>query len=315
MYISPLKQKIRVFWKKILHFLFPKKIPDNILRAYHRDLREIRSKAWHLYRIDLDKFNNEEFIQYTQIKLSVDRNLGNYEGLAKIIELLEVCFDATESYLLISDTEVRFRSPMQKTIYRFITETLNKEDNEKALKVIDGKIRPLTGKIKTDHGRLVLTDYLDAIDTVSQYPLGFDLLRTFRTISDTTELYGILRTIYDLARTFKKSEVQSIQQIEFVVQENIEVFKKLNGLLSVPKEHRNIASYARILQYIGLKNRYQKEAKEFEDLLKYLKDWQRIYKKIKFTQSKFSPYEYKLPPDFKNPIPAFEIYKKYKKHL
>lgn len=286
--------------------------PDNVIALHRRHFGEVKSKALHVYRIQLDKFDNAEFKEYSNAKMLIEKNSGAYKGLKRSIQFMELAINTAESYLLISETELQYRSPIQNNIYRFVSQTLDRYDAEKASQVINERIRPYLNQVKTEKGRLVLTNYLDAVDEVAKYPLGLELLNTFKK---TTYSYTALRTIATLGKSLNKAEVSNLQKIVLQVQEKEEVFGHLSEMLNIPKEHQNRKSYARMLQFIALKHRYHQADQEFENLLNRLKDWEKPYLKLEDIRQEYNPKDYAIPKEFKESIPALEIYQKYQNYL
>jgi len=99
------------------------------------------------------------------------------------------------------------------------------------------------------------------------------------------------------------------------IRERREIFNNLAKILDIPTEHNNSLSFARMLQFVALKHRCQKEELDFQKLLKRIRDWVPPYQNIIGLRKEYSSHEYTLPKEFKDPIPALEIYEKYKQYL
>lgn len=298
--------------EKITKLIGKESVPEAIVLAHRKYFREINAKAWHVQRIELNKFDDLDFLAYAQVRLLIDKNLGAFKGLKRVIQFLELALSAAENYLLITQTELQFRSPMQKSIYAFISQILNKTDHKQVITIINRKILPLVDRIKTEKGRFVLEEYLKAINNVAQYPDGLELLRLFK---QATYSYTVLRIITSLSKTFTKPETYNLTQLTLQIRDNQEVFSNLAQILHIPAEHDNPQSYARMLQFIAFKYRYQREDLDFQQLLKRIRDWERPYQNIVDLRQEYSSQEYTLPKEFKDPIPALEIYEKYKQYL
>lgn len=286
--------------------------PDNVIALHRRYLGEVKSKALHVYRIQVDKFDNTEFKDYSTAKMLIEKNSGHYKGLKRAIQFIELAITTAESYLLISETELQYRSPIQNNIYRFVSHTLDRYNAEAASQIINERIRPYLDQVKTEKGRLVISNYLNAVDEVAKYPLGLELLNTFKK---STYSYTVLRTIATLGKTLNKSEVSNLQKIILQVQEKEEIFDQLGEMLNIPKEHQNRKSYARMLQFIALKHRYYHADREFENLLNRLKAWEKPYLKLNDIRQEYNAKDYALPKEFKEAIPALEIYQTYQHYL
>ncbi|ACA98794.1 MULTISPECIES: hypothetical protein [Cyanophyceae] len=300
------------FSEKIVKLISKKSVPEKVVLAHRKYNREIRAKAWHVQRIELNKFDNEDFLTYAKMRVLIEKELGEFKGLKRIIQFLELALTAAESYLLISETELQFRSPLQKSIYKFISQVLATQDHQTVIAILHKKVWPLLDRIKTDKGRIVLQEYLKAIDNVAQYPDGLELLRLFK---QATYSYTVLRAISSISKTLTKSDTYDVTQLSLHIRDNQDVFNHLTEILQIPAEHDNPRSYARMLQFIAFKYRYQKNDIEFQELLQRLRDWQLPYLNIVDLRREYSAQDYSLPQAFKEPIPAVDIYEKYQQYL
>ena len=110
--------------KKITKLISKESVPEAVVLAHRKYSRGINAKAWHVRRIELSKFDDQDFLAYAQVRSLIDKDLGEFKGLKRVIQFLELALTAAESYLLISETELQFRSPLQKSIYVFISKIL-----------------------------------------------------------------------------------------------------------------------------------------------------------------------------------------------
>ncbi|BAW95915.1 hypothetical protein NIES970_08500 [[Synechococcus] sp. NIES-970] len=298
--------------EKIAKLISKESVPDSAVLAHRKFLRELNAKAWHVQRIELNKFDNADFVAYAQMRILLEKNLGDFQGLKRVTQLLELALTAAESYLLISETELQFRSPIQKSIYKFISQVLATKEHQEVLEIIHQKVWPLIDKVKTEKGKVVLKSYLMAIDKVAQYADGLELLRLFKQASYS---YTVLRIISSISKTLTKSDVYDMQGVSLQIIDNQEIFNNLAKILQVPPEHDNPRSYARMLQFIAFKYKYQQEDLDFQRLLQRLRDWEQPYLSIAALREQYSAQEYNLPKEFKETLAALEIYEKYKRYL
>jgi hypothetical protein len=298
--------------EKITKLISKEAVPSNVVTVYRKHLRELNAKAWHVQRIEFNKFDNADFVTYTQMQVLIEKNIGDFKGLKRVIQLLELALNAAESYLLISETELQFRSPLQKSIYKFISQVLATKEHGQVLAIIHQKVWPLIDQIKTEKGQIVLKSYLKAIDDVARYADGLELLRLFK---QATYSYTVLRTISSIAKTLTKSDTYSLKKVSLQIYDNQEVFDHLAEILEVPPEHDSPQSYARMLQFLAFKYRYRQEDLEFQQLLKRLRDWEKPYVNIDMLRQEYPPQNYNWPKEFKEALPGLEIYEKYKDYL
>ena len=69
------------FSEKIVKLISKKSVPEKVVLAHRKYNREIRAKAWHVQRIELNKFDNEDFLTYAKMRVLIEKELGEFKGL------------------------------------------------------------------------------------------------------------------------------------------------------------------------------------------------------------------------------------------
>ena len=80
-------------------------------------------------------------------------------------------------------------------------------------------------------------------------------------------------------------------------------------------EYNRPETYAKILQYIGLKDKHEDAYQKFQSFLVLMKKWETYCKTVANVRQKYDPQQYRLPKSFSTVIPATELYEKYKDSL
>ena len=94
-----------------------------------------------------------------------------------------------------------------------------------------------------------------------------------------------------------------------------DVFEKLGPIIGVPDEYNRPETYAKILQYIGLKDKHEDAYQKFQAFLLLMKKWETYCKTVANVRQKYDPQQYRLPKSFTTVIPATDLYEKYKDSL
>ena len=94
-----------------------------------------------------------------------------------------------------------------------------------------------------------------------------------------------------------------------------DVFEKLGPILGVTDEYNRPETYAKMLQYLGLKAKYEVSYRKFTEFLLLIKKWEIHYKTVVNIRQKYNSQEYRLTKNFTATIPAIELYQKYKDSL
>lgn len=311
---QPVVSNLSFIQRIFSNFKNRKPVPPQIVDLHNSYLKKLDTKAWHLQRLHLERFENADFIKFINIQRDIQLNVGDYQGLKSAIDKLDVAIIAAKNFLLITETELRFRGKVQQLFYHYVEKILAKAKTHEEVISSNKKLRTHLNKIKTQKGRLVIKHYLEAIDAVSHHPLGLELLKSFK--AHKTNHYKTLRVVSDLAKETRKVDLHSLVHLTILVQERRQYFSDLGSILDLPVQLDQPIVYARMLLYLGLKHRHSKSEREFKELIRRLRDWKQPYSIIINLRQEYTDLtEYKIPKTFKAPLPGAAIYEKYKNYL
>ena len=91
-----------------------------------------------------------------------------------------------------------------------------------------------------------------------------------------------------------------------------DIFEKLGPIIGVTEEYNRPETYAKMLQYVGLKAHHEESYQKFQEFLVLIKKWGTHYQTVNNVRQKYNAKEYRLPKKFTATIPGVEIYTKYK---
>ncbi|AFY38258.1 hypothetical protein Lepto7376_1944 [[Leptolyngbya] sp. PCC 7376] len=302
------------FFDRMVGRITGQPVPKSIIQFHHKTYRDLSTKAWHIQRIQLEKFDNREFVKFLRIKRDLTLGHGKYKGLNKAVKLLEVGLAVKDSFLLIEQTEMRFRSSSQQKFYKFIGQLLAKSyDKKKTLKLIRVAFKKISKKIKTNEGHLVMKDYVAALEIVVRHNLGLELLRAFKR--SRTRYYTMLSNISKITKTIRKGDLSDLRKIAIIVRQNQADFEQLGKVLSLPSRLNSPNSYARMLQYVALKHRHQSSVRKFNELIKHLIAWESSFLTLSEIRREYTTKQYQPVDDFFSSVPAWTIYRQYQEYL
>lgn len=289
-------------------------VPEDIVALHDRALQHTQNFAQPAKTLENEKFGSPEFTLFAKIKYYLARNIGEYKGLHRSIQLLQVAIKAKDNYLRIEQTELRYRGSKQQELYNYVIELLSqdltKDEFQKKVKQKLAEVLPL---VKTDEGRQALQAYIDALETLSDDELGLKLLSLFKQyqLSD----YSILRTISEIVVKLQKEDLYDTKGLVVKVRLKYETFQKMGKIIGVKGKRSNPEVYAKMLQYIAMNYKYGITYVQFDQLLKILKQWEEPFKKVVALREEYNAKEYKQPKGFAEEIPGLELYKKYQEFL
>jgi len=110
-------------------------------------------------------------------------------------------------------------------------------------------------------------------------------------------------------------DLRDFQDIVILVKANEKKFQQLGKIIELPIEKTSYEDYARMLQYIALKQKHQNSYLQFQRLLEILTQWFHFYLIIQDLREHYPESQFEAPPEFKQSISGLEIYLKYKSVL
>ena len=290
------------------------KVPEKAVTLHNKTYRELKSIANRALRIADEKFGSEEFILYTKIKKQVEEGINEYKTIGQSIRYLEVAIAAQSSFLKLESTELRFRSRKQQQFYNFVADTISDDIDKDAFRdLVKNKLAQIIPLLNSEEGRNALQSYLKEVNEISKHDLGLKLFSLFKKYQ--LDDFTILRTVSDITQKLESQDLFKIEGLTVLVLEKYEMFEKLAPIIGVPQEEESPETFAKMMQYMGLANRYSKAYQEFALLLKTLKKWEKPYKSVKLIREQYNSDEYRVPPQFSTELPGVALYEKYQNHF
>jgi hypothetical protein len=285
-------------------------ISENNLVLHQQALQKLEILNQKMIEIDHERSSGSEFLGYVKIKISLEQGSPEYQNLQHSAEMLQVGLRSQNSFLKISQIEGQFFSSKQQEFYQFVFEQIHIEQDLESFKAaLQTELDRIVPLLRTDDGRIAMQSYLDEINKIASHRMGLKLFASFKTC-DLTD-FSTLKTVADIASTIHQQKLLDISVIRGLVVEKFGIFEKLSPVIGISKEHNNPETYARILQFMGLQDKYADSYLKFQELLVILQKWEKSFKSIAFIRQSFDPNQYKIPAEFIAPIPGHDIYKKY----
>lgn len=278
---------------------------------HQRNLDQLTAITAQAEIIHGEKFGNNEFTTFIKIKSYIYRSMDEYAGLDHNIDMLTAAVSAQNSFLTIEGSESRHCSSTQQELYKLVNRLLREEIEPKELvQQANAKLVELLPLLKTEEGRIALQTYVKEIDKVSQNPLGLKLLLLFKQYN--FDDFSTLRSVSDTISKLGNEDLLNLDGLLLLVMLKYDIFEKLGPIIGVSEEHNRPETYAKMLQYVGLKAHHEESYQKFQDFLILIKRWGTHYQTVRNVRQKYDPKEYRLSKGFTATIPGLELYKKYK---
>jgi hypothetical protein len=289
-------------------------VPEVALAIHNREMMDTIVFAKTAQAIDNAKFTQHEFLLLIKIKYCLDRGLEEYAGLKQSVKYLQAAIEAKNSYLLLDQTELRYRSSKQQEFYRHIQDILDHHSDRQFFRnSVHNKLMETLPDVKSEEGKIALQDYEKEIDKLAEYELGLKLFSLFKAYQLAD--YSILRSISDMVISFKEKDTMNSKALALMVVDKFDIFEKLGKIIGLSAQQNTPENYAKMLQYIALEARHKKAYDQFQDLLSVMRKWYKPYQNIIRVRAEHPPDKYKQPKEFTEAIPGESLYEKYKNSL
>jgi hypothetical protein len=171
------------------------------------------------------------------------------------------------------------------------------------------KAEAVCGELKTEEGRAAIATYASEVVKVSENDFGVELLRLFKKnhMSD----YSIIGKIGESIDRLDGANLVDLDGLMLMVLEKSNAFEKIGAVLDLKEEANSPDTHRKVLQFIGLKKRYQASYAKFQDLLATVKEFHRYYQSITAIREKYPAKTYRIPVEFTVDLPGLKLYKKY----
>jgi hypothetical protein len=291
--------------------MLKKKVPESDLRLHQRELNNLRNAVRRAEQLDSEKFQNQEFSIFSKIKSYIAHNVNEYTDLNHVVDLLNVAIEAQKSFAAIYQIESQYYSKHQQEFYNFVTELLNREDLSRAKlqQLVVQQAEIVYELLKTDEGKIAIEAYAKEVFKITEHDFGINLLRLFKKnqMSDYALIGGIRESIDRLDNV----NLVDLDGLMLMVLEKSHVFEKIGAVLDLKDEANSAQTHRQVLQFIGLKKRYQESYVKFQQLLVSVKEFHHYYQSISGIREQYPPNAYRVPAEFSIDLPGLKLYKKY----
>jgi hypothetical protein len=294
-----------------VNFLLKEKVAESDIRKHRTSLTNLKFLVQKAELLDSEKFQNNEFSMFSKIKSYIAHNVYEYTDLNIIVDLINVAIDAQKSFTSIYQIESQYHSKVQTDFYEFASNLLANEaiDRLKFKQLVLKEAEVVCALIKTEEGKNAISTYAIEIAKVSEHDFGISLLRLFKKnhMSD----YALIGKLGESVDRLEGANLVDLDGLMLLVLEKSNAFEKIGAILDLKEEANSPETHRKVLQFIGLKKRYQASYAKFQDLLATVKEFHRYYQTISEIRAKYPANKYHLPIEFTIELPGLKLYKKY----
>ena len=309
-----LEFKRNSFWSKLTDRFQKPRILESDEFLHQRNLDQLITIGNQAENMHGEKFGNSEFTAFVKIKSYIHRSMGEYTGLDEILAMLNAAIGAQNSFLAIEGSESRHCSNIQQQLYKLVNKLLNEDlDASNFTQQVNQKLAELLPQLKTEEGKIALQAYATEVGKVAQTPLGLKLLLLFKRYQ--FDDFSVLRSVNSTISELRNEDLLNLDSLLLLIMVKYDVFEKLGPIIGVSDEYNRPETYAKMLQYIGLKDKHEDAYQKFQAFLLLMKKWEIYCKTVANVRQKYDPQQYRLPKSFSTVIPATELYEKYKDSL
>jgi hypothetical protein len=288
-----------------------KKVPQSDRQQHQQELNSLKNLVRRAEHLDSEQFQKQEFSIFSKIKTYIAHNVNEYADLNHVVDLLNVAIEAQKSFASIYQIESQYYSRGQQEFYNFVTELLNREDLSrlKFRELVLDRANIVCEILTTNEGKGAINTYAKEVSKIAEHDFGISLLRLFKKnqMSDYALIGGIRESIDQLDNV----NLVDLDGLMLIVLEKSTVFEKIGAVLDLKDEANSAETHRQVLQFIGLKKRYQESYITFQQLLLSVKEFHHYYQSIITIREKYPINVYRVPAEFTIELPGLKLYKKY----
>ncbi|MGL5035781.1 MAG: hypothetical protein ACRC6M_18495 [Microcystaceae cyanobacterium] len=290
------------------------KVSESEKFLHNKAFNELRVLARGAIAVDNERFNKQEFLLFAKVQFCMRNGQKEYEGLAEYLKLFQAVLQAQKTCITLSQIEMSCQGSKQQRFYEFVNqELLNLDDQEVIKSQINNHLAEVSPQIYTEDGRLKLASYVQEMYELMEHPDAIAFFRKFKT-TDLSNLQSIHK-ISTLIGGLREQEVTDLHTLIRLAMANYDDFEVLGEMIAMPEERRSPDAYGRVMQHMGLNNRYQESFGNFQLLLQKLQQWYKPYQTLIKIRQAHPVTEYRHPPEFGREIPGLSLFIKYKDSL
>jgi hypothetical protein len=296
--------------------LVGKKVPDKIISKYNQKINQMQLISPILQAFDPEKMCDEEFLLFLKIQQQLVKNSGEYQGLNTCIILLINALEKRYYLNKIEQIEAVNTGIVEQELYNFVEKILeNLPDKLEFQASLVKKLESLLTVSEGDSVSSALNSYAESLEKIAQDNRQIELLYLFKKYKNSQCISSDLDTIAQVLNQYERAKLSNLDKLTQSIQSKNTVFQQIGNIFGIPKDKNNPSTYAKIIQYIILRYKYQKHYLQFKRLTELLLQWQKYYLIVISIQKEYHPHEYKQPKEFCQKLPGLEIYEKYKDYL
>ncbi len=191
------------------------------------------------------------------------KNIPQNKYFNRAVEILRASLLYQNSLDSLKQQEFIYRGFRQQEFYSFISKVLTnliQEDNidfEVFYDKIDRKLDEVISTMKTDLGKENLQKYTQEIYKIGRKQFGLQLIYLFK--QSQKNQYSVLEEIYTIINELEYLNLADNINLNTLVESHYESLEKFGQFIKLPSEQNKPETYRKLLQYVGLVNKYQKE--------------------------------------------------------
>ena len=308
----PIWGKVNAF-KTLIAALNKPPVDPHAIAKYHQELEGLRELARNATMIHLEEFSNEEFLSFVKIKTSINDSTGEYQGLKNSIELLLEGLKEEKKFQTLEQLELRYNGPKLTSLYRFVTNLLNKNLTKKEFQTeLNNEVQRILSQSKTEYSKIALQSYRKLVSAIAENELALKLLHGFKEYQVGN--YSKLKQIADLIQQLKIEGSPNREQLMSLIENNKALFYQIVRVIGIPREQNTVEIQAKIFEYIFLAHKYQILDSRFQQFMVVLRVWESHYQEVESIREEYNSHQYQQPKDFLEEIPGLELYNKYRNY-
>ncbi|HIK38727.1 MAG: hypothetical protein NZ901_10450 [Geminocystis sp.] len=197
-------------------------------------------------------------------------------------------------------------------VFRLVRENHHKLIFQEKLNKLETQFR---GKVEDEKEQKLISNYSSCYRKVSE----IDSLINFIELLKTEKLnnWEVFAKIKKFLHCQQVESLETLKPLLLFTKTEETFFLSLADRILHMREDKEtqLTNIARIIQYIGLNDKYAQIYPQFQLFLRQLRKWEKVYHSITSIRNQYDGNQFIIPPSFKTRLPGFELYKTYHDYL
>lgn len=279
-------------------------IADDTILFHDLALNNLETFAELAQHYDQEVFNQQKFLEFAQLKYSINNNLEQYQDLIQPLQKLQSALQGKLYYQQLENIVLNYPSKTLEDFSRSVSYLLSECLDKYTFQfLIEQQLITVLDSLENDTEKQPLINYVQAINCLIEDNYGLTNLRLLKQLN--SEHFSVLIKISDII-----ANTGSLSMNEYP-----DLCQQLAQILALPERLITAKTFQIFGEYINLNYLYSSAFEQFTELIGILQKWYISYQIVIGIRQEYSPTHYQIPSEFQMTIQGLDLYQKYQQFV